>query len=26
MRQINLVPHDTLGRWNYTLHPTQNVN
>jgi len=26
MRQINLVPHDTLGCWNYTLHPTQNVN
>jgi len=26
MRQINLAPHDTLGRWNYTLHPTQNVN
>jgi len=26
MRQIDLVPHDTLGRWNYTLHPTQNVN
>ncbi|MEK7408554.1 MAG: hypothetical protein AAB225_26075, partial [Acidobacteriota bacterium] len=26
MRQLKLVPHDTLGRWNYTLHPTQNVN
>jgi len=26
MRQINLAPHDTLGRWNYTLRPTQNVN
>lgn len=26
MRQINLVPHGTLGRWNYTLHSTQNVN
>ncbi len=26
MRQLKLVPHDTLGRWNYTVHPTQNVN
>jgi hypothetical protein len=26
MLQLNLVPHDTLGRWNYTLHPKQNVN
>jgi hypothetical protein len=26
IRQLKLVPHDTLGRWNYTLHPTQNVN
>jgi glucose dehydrogenase len=21
--QLNLLPHDTLGRWNYTLHPKQ---
>jgi len=26
MRQLNLVPHQTLGRWNYTVHPVQNVN
>jgi hypothetical protein len=26
MRQLNLVPHDTLGRWNYTMRPMQNVN
>ena len=26
MRQLNLVPHDTLGRWNYTVRPLQNVN
>jgi len=26
MRQLNLVPHEMLGRWNYTVHPTQNVN
>ena len=21
MRQLNLVPHEMLGRWNYTVHP-----
>ena len=21
MRRLNLLRHDTLGRWNYTLHP-----
>jgi hypothetical protein len=26
MRQLNLVPHDVLGRWNYTVSPSQNVN
>ncbi len=26
MRLLNLAPHDTLGRWNYTLHPKQIVN
>jgi hypothetical protein len=26
MRQLNLVPHQMLGRWNYTVRPTQNVN
>jgi len=26
MRKISLVPHDTLGRWNYTVRPSQNVN
>ena len=26
MRQLNLVPHEMLGRWNYTLRPTQIVN
>jgi hypothetical protein len=26
MRLLNLVRHDTLGRWNYTLHPKQIVN
>ena len=26
MRQLNLVPHEKLGRWNYTVRPAQNVN
>jgi len=26
MRQLNLVPHEILGRWNYTVRPTLNVN
>jgi len=26
MRQLSLRNHDTLGRWNYTLRPSQNVN
>ncbi len=26
MRQLNIVPHDILGRWNYTVSPAQNVN
>ena len=26
MRRLNIVPHDTLGRWNYTVRPSQNVN
>jgi len=26
MRQLNLVKHETLGCWNYRLHPAQNVN
>ena len=26
MRQLNLVPHEKIGRWNYTIRPTQNVN
>ena len=26
MRRLNLVPHDMLGSWNYTVRPTQNVN
>jgi hypothetical protein len=26
MRQLNLVRHDTLGLWNYTLRPAPNVN
>lgn len=26
MRELNLVQHDTLGQWNYSLRPTQNVN
>jgi len=26
MRQLNLVKHETLGLWNYTLHPAPNVN
>ena len=26
MCQLNLVPHEMLGRWNYTVRPTQNVN
>lgn len=25
MRQLNLVPHEKLGRWNYTVRPAQNV-
>jgi len=25
-RQLNLVPHEKLGRSNYTIRPTQNVN
>jgi hypothetical protein len=25
MRQLNLVQHDTLGIWNYTLHPAPNA-
>ena len=23
MRLLNLAKHETFGRWNYTLHPTQ---
>ena len=26
MRLLNLARHDTLGRWNYTLHPKQIGN
>jgi hypothetical protein len=26
MRQLSLLNHDTLGLWNYTLRPSQNVN
>lgn len=26
MRQINLIKHDTLGLWNYSVRPTPNVN
>jgi len=26
MRQINLIKHDTFGLWNYSVHPTPNVN
>jgi hypothetical protein len=26
MHQLNLVKHDTLGIWNYTLHPAPNGN
>ena len=26
MHQLSLARHDTLGSWNYTLRPTQNVN
>ena len=26
MRQLNLAPHEMLGRWNYTVRPAQNVN
>jgi hypothetical protein len=26
MRHLNLVPHEMLGRWNYTVRPSQNVN
>lgn len=26
MRQINLIEHDTLGLWNYSVRPTPNVN
>jgi len=26
MRQLNIVPHDVLGRWNYTVSPARNVN
>jgi hypothetical protein len=26
MHQLNLVPHEMLGRWNYTVRPSQNVN
>jgi len=25
-RQLNLVPHELLGRWNYTVRPAQNAN
>lgn len=25
MRRLYLLRHDTLGRWNYTLHPKQIV-
>ena len=26
MRRLNLVPNGVLGRWNYTVRPSQNVN
>lgn len=26
MRRLNLVPHEVLGRWNYTVRPSQIVN
>jgi len=26
MRRLNLVPNEVLGRWNYTVRPSQNVN
>jgi hypothetical protein len=26
MRQINLIKHDTLGLWNYSVRPAPNVN
>ena len=26
MRELNLVKHDTLGQWNYSLRPNHNVN
>ena len=26
MRELNLVKHDTLGQWNYSLHPNHNAN
>lgn len=26
MRQLNLVKHDTLGLWNYSVRPLPNVN
>jgi hypothetical protein len=26
MRQLNIVKHETLGFWNYSLRPAQNVN
>ena len=26
MRQLSLLKHETLGLWNYTLRPSQNVN
>jgi hypothetical protein len=26
MRRLNLVKHDTLGQWNYSLRPNLNVN
>jgi len=26
MRQINLIKHDTLGLWNYSVRPNSNVN
>ena len=26
LRQLNLLKHATLGQWNYSLHPNQNVN
>ena len=26
IRELHLVKHDTLGQWNYSLHPAKNVN